>query len=210
MNRSTIFCAKPVVLGYSIVARPIMEHAASVTVKQVALLVDPTHRLKAQPLRLLDVGIGTGAFTVRAARAWPNANLVGIDPSEAMLEETARRLKREGNLPRVKLCQGNAIALPLQGWQFFDAAIYNYVLRYIRPEDLEATVSEMARMVRPGRLLVVTDLALPHLKVLDSTVLGLWSRPAELADSLRRAGFVHLKTQHPLLSVMYLYRRQEP
>ncbi|MFI5050476.1 MAG: class I SAM-dependent methyltransferase, partial [Gaiellales bacterium] len=99
-------------------------------------------RMLGMPARLLDVGCGTGRFTVLAsqrlgARAW------GIDPSEEMLAQARRR---EG-AGRVGWKLAEAEHLPFKdGW--FDAAHAHLVLHALR--DRPAAHRELARVLQPG------------------------------------------------------------
>jgi trans-aconitate 2-methyltransferase len=54
----------------------------------------PFHELLARvpavrPARVVDLGCGDGALTASLARRWPDATVVGVDSSEAMLAEAA-------------------------------------------------------------------------------------------------------------------------
>ena len=48
------------------------------------------------PARVLDVGTGTGAGAVMAKERWPDAEVVGIDMSPAMIELATRKASRPG------------------------------------------------------------------------------------------------------------------
>jgi SAM-dependent methyltransferase len=117
----------------------------------------------ARPLRILDVGCGTGAtFQVLEGYGRP----VGIDRSP----EALRYCRRRGDHALV-LARGEA--LPVQS-SSVDAITALDLLEHIA-EDGEA-MRESARALRPGGLLVVTVPALPWL----------WSEHDEALDHLRR------------------------
>ena len=93
---------------------------------------------------VLEVGIGTGLIALGLADL--GHRVLGVDISEAM---TRRALQRIG--PRVAV--GDARRLPLAD-QSFDQAFSVWVLHVVG--DLEAVLSEVARVLRPGgRYLVV-------------------------------------------------------
>lgn len=106
----------------------------------------------AAPLRLLDVGCGTGHH-LKALRA-RGYDAVGIDGSGAMLEQA------RGADPKAPLLLSDVTALPFREHSF-DAALSVEVLRYL--EDPAPLLQEIARVLRPGGRCLVT--AVPWLSL---------------------------------------------
>ena len=68
----------------------------------------------------------------------------------------------EGSATRIELREGRAETLPFSdGW--FDALTVTYLLRYV--DDPAATVSELARVVRPGGTMALLDFGVPPSRV---------------------------------------------
>jgi demethylmenaquinone methyltransferase/2-methoxy-6-polyprenyl-1,4-benzoquinol methylase len=105
----------------------------------------------------LDVACGTGKLTVALAGAvGPAGRVVGVDLSEAMLDEARRAF---GNLASVEFRLGNALALPVDDGSF-DAATIAFGLRNL--SSFEDGFREMARAVRSGGRVVCLELSLPR------------------------------------------------
>jgi ArsR family transcriptional regulator len=100
---------------------------------------------------VVDVGTGTGF--VAAGLAPKTRSVVGVDASPAMLAVAAENLKTLG-LGNVTLVEGELNALPLAD-DSVDAAVANMVLHHA--PDPPAMLAEMARVVRPGGVVAVTD-----------------------------------------------------
>jgi ubiquinone/menaquinone biosynthesis C-methylase UbiE len=98
-----------------------------------------------------DVGTGTGF--VAAGIAPRVKRVVGIDNSPAMLEAARENLWALG-ASIVALVIGEVSPLPLADCSV-DAAFANMVLHHV--EDPEAMLREMARAVRPGGMVAITD-----------------------------------------------------
>jgi ubiquinone/menaquinone biosynthesis C-methylase UbiE len=98
-----------------------------------------------------DVGTGTGF--VAAGIAPRVKRVVGIDNSPAMLEAARENLWALG-ASIVDLVIGEVSPLPLADCSV-DAAFANMVLHHV--EDPEAMLREMARAVRPGGMVAITD-----------------------------------------------------
>jgi len=105
-----------------------------------------------EPRAVLEVGCGEGELSERVQREI-GAELVAIDQSERMVELTRMR----GVDARV----GDAQALPFAD-SSFDVAIAAWMLYHVR--DLDRTITELARVLRPGGRLVAATNASDHLQ----------------------------------------------
>ena len=99
--------------------------------------------------RVLDVGCGTGELLRQLRTKYPGATLAGLDPVEEML--VVARSKLTG---REDLRVGYADALPWHRGSF-DVVVSCNMFHYITHPV--AALTEMARVVRPGGALVLTD-----------------------------------------------------
>ena len=103
--------------------------------------------------RILDVATGTGMVAAELlARA--DCTVVGLDQSAEMLG--AARARFAG--ARVELIEGQAESLPFAD-ESFDALTFTYLLRYV--EDPQATLQELARVVRPGGRVASLEFGVP-------------------------------------------------
>lgn len=100
---------------------------------------------------VVDVGTGTGF--VAAGIAPRVKRVIGIDGAPAMLGVARENLRALG-LSNVDLVVGDVAGLPLEDGSV-DAAFANMVLHHA--EDPTAMLQEMARIVRPGGTVAVTD-----------------------------------------------------
>lgn len=103
------------------------------------------------PARVVDVGTGTGF--VAAGLAPRVGRVIGVDNSPAMLRTARENLDALG-VENAELLQGDLSALPLPDGSV-DAAFANMVLHHA--EDPAAMLAEMARVVRPGGSVVISD-----------------------------------------------------
>ena len=101
--------------------------------------------------RLLDVGCGRGDdVRALAPRVGPNGCVVGIDVSETLIGEARQR----GTDPCVRFHQADAHAMPFADASF-DAARVERVLQHV--QDPARVLTEMARVVRPGGIIVASE-----------------------------------------------------
>jgi demethylmenaquinone methyltransferase/2-methoxy-6-polyprenyl-1,4-benzoquinol methylase len=107
---------------------------------------------------VLDVATGTAAVAIELARR-RRCRVVGLDQSEEMLAEGRRRIGAAGLDDRIELVRGEAEHLPFED-ESFDALTFTYLLRYV--QDPQATVAELARVVRPGGTVAMLEFGLPR------------------------------------------------
>jgi SAM-dependent methyltransferase len=108
----------------------------------------------ANPQRVLEVGGGEGELAEWIRRDL-GAEIVGIDQSEAMVEIQRSR----GIDARV----GDVQDLPFQEAEF-DVAVAAWMLYHV--PDIDRGLAELARVLRPGGILVAVTNALDHLQEL--------------------------------------------
>ena len=125
------------------------------------LLFEPSHRailrrVRAafgdRPLKVLDVGCGTGVFAEKIRGAQPQARVWGMDLVSGMLTKGSARWKR--NAEAVQPVQGDSERLPFADGSFDVVTCANSFHHY--PNQGRA-VAEMHRVLRPGGRLMLID-----------------------------------------------------
>jgi ubiquinone/menaquinone biosynthesis C-methylase UbiE len=108
-----------------------------------------------RPLRILDVGCGTGRTLAQIAAALPGHRYFGVDLSPYYVEAAREKLT---HVPEVTLVAENAEALPYRD-DYFDAVTSVYLFHELPRRARRRVMAEAARVLRPGGLLVVEDSA---------------------------------------------------
>jgi SAM-dependent methyltransferase len=129
------------------------------------------------PCRLLDAACGTGRHSFWLSRR--GHEITGVDASPAMLE------KARAKVPAGRFELGDLAALPLPDASV-DAALCALALVHVA--DLRPAMAELARVVRPGGTIVVSDVH-PFLVQLG------WQARFGMADG--SAGFMRLNPHLP-------------
>ena len=114
--------------------------------------------------KLLDIGCGSGALTIRAAKKYPEAELIGIDYWGAIWsfgkKQCENNAKSERVGQRIKFMRGDAASLPFPDGSF-DAAVSNFVFHEVATQpDKRLVVKEALRVVKKGGAFAFHDLFL--------------------------------------------------
>jgi SAM-dependent methyltransferase len=125
-------------------------------------------RLPVAPRRVLDVGTGTGAAARLAGSRYPEAEVVGVDVAERMVDE-ARRLTES---PRVTYRAADAERLPFDDASF-DLVTLNNMIPFF---------GELARVVAPDGHVVVA--------FTGGAGTPIYVPPERLRHELGRRGFI--------------------
>ena len=110
--------------------------------------------------RVLDIGCGTGALALRAARqgAW----VKGIDINPEMLAIARRRARESGCEARVEWEEVGVAELDREAAESWDVVTSGLCLSELSPDERDYTLAEIRRLLRPGGLLLVADEVRPE------------------------------------------------
>ncbi|MBW7470571.1 malonyl-ACP O-methyltransferase BioC [Marinobacter sp. M216] len=116
-----------------------------------------------RPLRVLDLGCGTGWFARRLSQMWPSARVTGVDLSPAMIRRASEQSDAD-----IDWLVADAEALPLPDCSF-DVVFSNLMIQWCA--DPGPVFAQCRRLLRPGGRLMVSTL-------LDGTLrelVGAWA-----------------------------------
>lgn len=153
--------------------------------------------------RVLDVGGGSGAYSIAFARANPSLRCVVFD-LEPVTKIAARHIAAAGLEGRVTTQVGDMLADDLGAG--YDLALLSSILHMLSPEDSIALLRKCHAALAPGGEVVIQDFilsddktaprhgALFALNMLVATTAGNAYSGAEYRDWLERAGFSSTRT----------------
>jgi len=107
---------------------------------------------------ILDLATGTADVALSVARAYPQASIIGLDPSEGMLEVGEQKVERAQLSKRIDLVVGDARALPFEDDHVCGITIA-FGIRNVPDRDL--ALREMVRVTKPGGAVSILELAEP-------------------------------------------------
>jgi ubiquinone/menaquinone biosynthesis C-methylase UbiE len=124
---------------------------------------------------VLDLGCGTGIFTVEMAReVGPDGLVHAVDIQAEMLERARSRVEAAGLAGRVRFHQSGAYRLPLES-NSIDIAVLIATLPEIPNRAL--ALEEVRRVIRPGGRIAVSE-EMPHPAYVPQAVTRRWLRTA--------------------------------
>ena len=112
--------------------------------------------------KLLDIGCGAGALTIRCAKRFPDAELTGTDfwgkEWNYAKEQCEQNAAAEGVADRIIFEKGDAASLKYASGTF-DAAVSNFVFHEVRTQpDKRLVVREALRVVKKGGAFAFQDM----------------------------------------------------
>src|SRR5436190_3521911 len=148
----------------------------------VLALVDPT-------LTVGDLGCGTGQLTETVAPFV--RRVIAVDGSTEMLDAARTRL---ADLRNVDIRKGELESLPIKDGEL-DAALLSLVLHY--SPDPGRTLTEAARVCRPGAKILVVDMLPHHHEEYQQQMGHVWLGFSEkqIVKFLTAAGFTHARVR---------------
>lgn len=143
--------------------------------------------------RVLDVGCGTGALAVEAARAvGPSGRVAGIDPSASMIRASREKAARAGASVDFRV---SAIEqLPFEDASF-DHAFATLMLHHLPEDILRSGLREVLRVLAPGGRFHVVEFG---------------RKASRYADELAAAGFTGVRRTGSLLRFLDMIEAHKP
>jgi cyclopropane fatty-acyl-phospholipid synthase-like methyltransferase len=109
--------------------------------------------------RVLDIGCGTGALTLRAARR--GAQVKGVDVNAQMLEIAERAARAAGLAERVELREMGVAELDGEKADTYDAVLSGLCCSELSEDELTYTLEHAWRVLKPGGFLLIADEVTP-------------------------------------------------
>ncbi len=113
---------------------------------------------QARPQAILDVATGTGDMAIAAAKTIQPEKITGVDIADGMLEVGRKKIADLNLQQIITLKTGDSESMPF-GTGEFDAVMCAYGVRNF--EHLEAGLTEMSRVLRPGGKVVILEFSHP-------------------------------------------------
>lgn len=115
-----------------------------------AALIERAAKLPS-PIRVLEVGCGTGKNLIHLARRFPNASITGVDLSDVMLDLAKVKMAAFGDRVRLERhCYDRAIDVGS-----YDLVIFSYALSMFNPGWEQAIVAASEDLCEGGHIAVV-------------------------------------------------------
>ncbi|NIO20475.1 MAG: methyltransferase domain-containing protein [Candidatus Aenigmarchaeota archaeon] len=110
--------------------------------------------------KVLDIGCGTGALTLRAAQN--NAKVKGIDVNPQMLEIAQNRATEANLTQNIKLCEMGVAELGSEESESYDVVMSGLCFSELTEDELIYILKEIKRILKPEGLLLIADEVRPN------------------------------------------------
>jgi demethylmenaquinone methyltransferase/2-methoxy-6-polyprenyl-1,4-benzoquinol methylase len=111
------------------------------------------------PQKILDIATGTGDLALEAYKLLHPEKITGIDISEKMMEIATQKVAAANLSDKIDFRQCDCCDLPFDN-DTFDAATVAFGIRNF--EDLDKSLQEVVRVLRPEGKLMVLELSVPE------------------------------------------------
>ena len=117
----------------------------------VEAVVERAQRMLRSPLKILDIGTGSGAIAVCLAKELREAQITGVDISSAALRVARENAERHGVADQIRFVEGDLLAPLAEERENFDLIVANPP--YVRSGDL----AELAPEIRQWEPITALD-----------------------------------------------------
>ncbi|MEU0161550.1 class I SAM-dependent methyltransferase [Streptomyces sp. NPDC006261] len=143
--------------------------------------------------RVLDIGSGPGVVTCLLAEVFPEAEVVAVDPTPALLERTKGRARRLGLSDRVRTLEAE---LPQDAARLGEADLIWAGNSLHHMGDQRAALAGFAGLLRPGGTVALLEGGLPTRRLPRDLGIGRPGLEARM-DAASAARFDRMRTELP-------------
>ncbi len=118
-----------------------------------AFLNEISHLIKGDEI-VLDVGAGSGYFSLSIASKLTSGKVICLDLSEEMLHRLKGIANKKGLSSKIQILRGEASSINLEN-ESVDLVVSNYLFHELA--EPESVLREMIRVLKPGGWVIVTD-----------------------------------------------------
>ena len=140
--------------------------------------------------RILDSGCGFGAVMIELAQAFPDAEIVGCDLAEPLLDLSRTLAEKAGVADRVTVVDGDVEDLAYPDGSF-DVVVNTFMVHIV--DEPTRMLDEIERVARPDARILITDLRRSWLGLLVGKLRTAYTldegRATIMASSLRTGRF---------------------
>ena len=111
-----------------------------------------------QVLKVLDLGVGTGAFSLRLLERYSDSEVVAIDGSRSMLELAKVRLLEFSHQVEFVASDFRAMSATLLEPDAFDVVISSYALHHLNAAEKQSLLRSAVAAIRPGGWFLNADI----------------------------------------------------
>ncbi|WP_207682385.1 class I SAM-dependent methyltransferase [Desulfonema magnum] len=126
--------------------------------------------------KILDAGCGFGAVAIQLAKTFPDAEIIGTDLGEPLLNLAQSLTEQAGCADQITLVKGDVKELDFET-DAFDVVVNTFMAHIV--DDPVAMFNEIERLATPGGKIMITDLR--------RIWLGLFVRKLKTAFTLEEA-----------------------
>lgn len=166
--------------------------------------------------KVLDLGCGTATLTILLKKAYPDAEIIGLDGDPEVLEIARSKIKEEKL--DIHLDEGMSFELPYPD-NSFDIVISSLMFHHLTHENKIRTFKEILRILKDDGKLYFVDFGKPHNVPMHLTSL-IMSHLEETSDNMNgllpqmllKSGFSNIKEikkYSTLFGTVYLYHVQK-
>ncbi len=151
------------------------------------------------PLRILDVGCGSGVLLKSAFDANPFASGIGLDIDQAVVEQARHNMSAWGLSDRFKILCGDVRTVSKELTDSFDIITLYNLLYYFQKTERPGLLQTLRGMLSPQGVLAVAmgfhsrgkDIATANLNLVGSSLKGITPLPEldEVTSLLKQCGF---------------------
>ncbi|MBY8983248.1 MAG: class I SAM-dependent methyltransferase [Candidatus Lokiarchaeota archaeon] len=131
-------------------------------VKMIEIALEFLPYDKQYPLNAIDLGIGTGYFSLEFLKKFPKTHIIGVDGAKAMVEIAELRLKDYSEKFKIKIYDFRNLHEIFHSLDSIDVIFSSYALHHLNPKEKEDLYNFIKKILKPNGWFIYADVIIAN------------------------------------------------
>ncbi len=178
--------------------------------KMIEIILDILPFDQEAALKVMDLGVGTGIFSARVLKKFPNSKVTAIDGAEAMMDIATERLGPMAD--RLNWIIADFRQLPVETLlaDSYDLVISSYALHHLNAAEKSALLKKVVCALKPGGWFLNADIVVAEDKSIEQRLQQLRVEGVTSRASAADKRFASVESTRAYLSQMQIAENDQP
>lgn len=178
--------------------------------KMIEIILDIVPFDQEATLKVMDLGVGTGIFSARVLKKFPNSKVTAIDGAEAMMDIATERLGPMADRLKWIIADFRQLPAGTLAADSYDLVISSYALHHLNAGEKLALLKQVVCALKPGSWFLNADIVVAEDESIEQRLQQLRVEGVTSRASASDKRFSSVESTRAYLSQMQIAENDQP